>query len=90
MWRSDKAAEYLGVNRKTLRDWSQKGKIPCYRDPGGCYWYDPEEIESWFEQLRVEVPEPNLQPTERRRGSDLRKRAEKAKRSLAERHGIIY
>ena len=55
------AADYLGVSAASLRNWSDQGKVPVYRTPGGQRRYrvtDLEKfIESWRETTVVEAAE---------------------------------
>jgi excisionase family DNA binding protein len=48
------AAEYLGVSPASLRNWSDQGRLPVYRTPGGQRRYrltDLEEfLNSWLEE----------------------------------------
>ena len=44
--RISKAAEYLGVSAKTLRNWENAGKIEAYRHPVNRYRrFRPEELD---------------------------------------------
>jgi excisionase family DNA binding protein len=49
------AAEELGVHQKTLRSWADRGLIAHYRTPTGYRRFDPEEIERFKDEMRVEV-----------------------------------
>ena len=53
------AAEYLGVSAASLRNWSDQGKVPVYRTPGGQRRYRVSDldtfIESWRETPVVDV-----------------------------------
>jgi len=40
------AAKYLGVSPDTLRRWERRGKIKCYRTPGGRRLYTQYDLES--------------------------------------------
>jgi len=48
------AASYLGVSQASLRNWSDQGKVPVYRTPGGQRRYLREDLErvvhSWREE----------------------------------------
>ena len=39
------AAERLGVHPLTLRNWSEKGAVPCLRTPGGHRRYRPQDLQ---------------------------------------------
>ena len=39
------AAELLGVHPLTLRNWSEKGAVPCLRTPGGHRRYRPQDLQ---------------------------------------------
>ncbi len=47
------AAERLGVNKKTLRAWADKGHIEHVRTPTGYRLFDPEVLEAFAASLRV-------------------------------------
>lgn len=53
------AASYLGVSQASLRNWSDQGKVPVYRTPGGQRRYLREDLEqvvhSWREQPAAPV-----------------------------------
>ena len=53
------AAEYLGVSAASLRNWSDQGKVPVYRTPGGQRRYRVTDldkfIESWKETPVADV-----------------------------------
>ena len=55
------AAEYLGVSAASLRNWSDQGKVPVYRTPGGQRRYRVTDldkfIESWRESPVAEAAE---------------------------------
>jgi len=38
------ASKFLGVSRRTLRNWEKIGKIKSYRTPGGHRRYDKDEL----------------------------------------------
>jgi excisionase family DNA binding protein len=48
------AAEYLGVSPASLRNWSDQGRLPVYRTPGGQRRYRLSDLEeflnSWLEE----------------------------------------
>jgi excisionase family DNA binding protein len=48
------AAEYLGVSPASLRNWSDQGRLPVYRTPGGQRRYRMSDLEeflnSWLEE----------------------------------------
>ena len=39
------AAELLGVHPLTLRNWSERGAVPCLRTPGGHRRYRPRDLQ---------------------------------------------
>ena len=47
------AAARLGVNKKTLRAWADKGHLEHLRTPTGYRLFDPEVLEAFTESLRV-------------------------------------
>lgn len=46
------AAEYLGVSDASLRNWSDQGKVPVYRTPGGQRRYKQEDLDKFLESWR--------------------------------------
>ena len=48
-----KAATMLGVHSMTLRRWSDSGKFPCYRTPGGHRRFSLSDIEAHLERNQV-------------------------------------
>lgn len=48
-----KAAAMLGVHSMTLRRWSDSGKFPCYRTPGGHRRFALADIETHLEKNQV-------------------------------------
>jgi excisionase family DNA binding protein len=55
------AAEYLGVSAASLRNWSDQGKVPVYRTPGGQRRYRVSDLDRFIESWRetpVEQPQP--------------------------------
>ena len=48
-----KAAAMLGVHSMTLRRWSDSGKFPCYRTPGGHRRFALSDIEAYLERSQV-------------------------------------
>jgi excisionase family DNA binding protein len=50
---SREAAEFLGVNVKTLRAWADKGWISHLRAPGdrARRWFDQAELEAFAETM---------------------------------------
>ena len=46
------AAEYLGVSAASLRNWSDQGKVPVYRTPGGQRRYRVTDLEKFIESWR--------------------------------------
>ena len=39
------AAEYLGVHITTVREWAGRGRVKCYRTPGGHRRFDLADLE---------------------------------------------
>jgi excisionase family DNA binding protein len=61
-------AERLGIKRSTLYAWAEQGTIP-YLKLGRLLRFDPDEIEVWLQDHRVEgIPEPAS--PRRRHGTD--------------------
>lgn len=46
------AAAYLGVAPASLRNWSNDGKVPVYRTPGGQRRYKLAELDAFMESCR--------------------------------------
>jgi excisionase family DNA binding protein len=46
------AADYLGIHFTTLRRWTDDGKVPCIRTPGGRRRYRPAELTAFLASLR--------------------------------------
>ena len=46
------AAEYLGVSAASLRNWSDQGKVPVYRTPGGQRRYRVSDLDKFIESWR--------------------------------------
>lgn len=52
-WRNvAEAAAFLGVSPLTLRKWSNEGKIPVYRTPGGHRRYRMSDLQACLENMR--------------------------------------
>ena len=52
-WRNvAEAAAFLGVSPLTLRKWSNEGKVPVYRTPGGHRRYRLSDLQSSLEDMR--------------------------------------
>lgn len=50
------AAEFLGVSENTVRNWSQKGKLPTLRHPvNGYRLYRREDLSALLAQLSNQV-----------------------------------
>jgi excisionase family DNA binding protein len=49
------AAEILGVHPATVRNWSDKGRLPVYRTGGGHRRYKRSEVELWAASSREEA-----------------------------------
>ena len=46
------AADFLGVSPASLRSWSDQGKLPVYRTPGGQRRYRVKDLELFIESWR--------------------------------------
>lgn len=57
--RSGKAAEFLGVNPRTLREWSDAGRITTYRDQTNNRLYRPEDLELFLNEIKLEKNDEN-------------------------------
>ncbi len=57
-----KAATLLGVHSMTLRRWSDSGKFPSYRTPGGHRRFALSDIEAYLDKSQV-VPAETLPDT---------------------------
>jgi excisionase family DNA binding protein len=51
------AASYLGVSPASLRKWSDDGRVPVYRTPGGQRRYSVVDLDAFMESMRQPVPE---------------------------------
>lgn len=49
----EQVAEYLQLNRSTVYDWAQKGKIPAIK-LGQIWRFRRREIDRWLESHKVE------------------------------------
>ncbi len=53
IWLSlSEAADFLGVHFTTLRRWTDAGKAPCIRTPGGQRRFDQAELAAFLDSLR--------------------------------------
>jgi excisionase family DNA binding protein len=50
------AAEYLGVSAASLRNWSDQGRLPVYRTPGGQRRYRLNDLDEFLDSW-LEAPE---------------------------------
>ena len=58
--RVKEAAELLGVSPNTLRNWSQNGKIPVYRNPVNDYrLFAPSDLERLLTKIKRSVRKPS-------------------------------
>lgn len=46
------AADYLGVSAASLRHWSDQGRLPVYRTPGGQRRFRIVDLDSFIESMR--------------------------------------
>ena len=51
-YRSNEAAEYLGVTEKTLRKWSRANLIPYSRPGGKILLFDKRDLDAFIEKHR--------------------------------------
>ena len=64
--RTERAAEFLGLKRRTLEKWRCTGCGPRFRKLGGAVVYSLRELETWVEaQTRTSTSDPGT-----RRGSN--------------------
>ncbi len=54
------AADYLGVHFTTLRRWTDDGKVPCIRTPGGRRRYRLAELTAFLASLKQGAPRAAL------------------------------
>jgi putative resolvase len=47
-----RAADFLGVSQASLRAWSNDGRLPVYRTPGGQRRYRKEDLEAFIASMR--------------------------------------
>ena len=47
----DKASEYMGVSKETLRNWIKKTDIPASR-VGKCWKFKKSELDEWIKSGR--------------------------------------
>lgn len=45
------AADYLGVSAASLRHWSDQGRLPVYRTPGGQRRFRLSDLDSFMESM---------------------------------------
>jgi excisionase family DNA binding protein len=50
--RLSEAADYVGVHFTTLRRWTDQGKVPCIRTPGGRRRFKRSELDAFMSGLR--------------------------------------
>jgi excisionase family DNA binding protein len=50
--RLSEAADYVGVHFTTLRRWTDEGKVPCIRTPGGRRRFKRSELDAFMSSLR--------------------------------------
>ena len=51
------AAEYLGVSAASLRNWSDQGKVPVYRTPGGQRRFSREQLDGFITSMQSDTPD---------------------------------
>ena len=47
-----RAADFLGVSQASLRAWSNDGRLPVYRTPGGQRRFRVEDLEAFVASMR--------------------------------------
>lgn len=52
--RLGQAAEFLGVTPRSLREWSDAGRIPTYRDEIDRRLYKQEDLEAFLNKIQLE------------------------------------
>jgi chromosome partitioning protein len=52
------AAEFLGVSSSALRRWSDQGRVPVHRTPGGQRRYAPADLRRFIESMREPRSDP--------------------------------
>ena len=50
------AAEIIGVHPATIRNWAERGELPCRRTPGGHRRFRRSDLEQWLETHRATRP----------------------------------
>ena len=50
------AAEIIGVHPATIRNWAERGELPCRRTPGGHRRFRRADLEQWLETHRTARP----------------------------------
>ena len=53
---SEAASKYIGVSRRAVESWRQRGIGPPYHKVGRLVRYTASDIDAWLESVRV-VPE---------------------------------
>ena len=48
--RAEEAAALLGIERRTLYNWVQSGRVPVVRLSSRTIRFDPEALHAWIEQ----------------------------------------
>ncbi len=56
------ASELLGVHPSTLRRWSDEGKIPFTRTPGGHRRFHRQTLEAYLQRQEAELPSSSAPP----------------------------
>lgn len=51
-YRSNEAAEYLGVNEKTIRKWARENRIQYSRPGGKILLFDKRDLDAFVEKHR--------------------------------------
>ncbi len=66
------AANVCGVANQSIINWVNKGFIKAYRTPGGQYRIYPEDLLSFLENKKMQVPEELLEMVNKRKEGDPR------------------
>jgi excisionase family DNA binding protein len=54
-------AEYLQIKQRTIYNWAQHGKIPCFK-LGNVWRFKKQDIELWIEERKRATPLQYCQP----------------------------
>lgn len=51
--KTGEASRYLGISRRTLSDWTEQGRVPCYRLGTRTTVYSIEALDNFLEAHRI-------------------------------------